>query len=119
LLTLGGVSRFKRGKQAASYLGLIPRERTSGGKQRQNRSASPLPLTGAGARRGQDSVLEAAALAEIRKARKEGRTIAPAIRLTAGLLPQASNANQHGHEGGLSELDSGAFVLIQSVLADR
>lgn len=34
VLTLGDVSRFKRGKQVASYLGLIPRERTSGGKQR-------------------------------------------------------------------------------------
>jgi transposase len=34
LLTLGDVSRFKRGKQVASYLGLIPRERSSGGKQR-------------------------------------------------------------------------------------
>jgi transposase len=34
VLTLGDVSRFKRGKQVASYLGLIPRERSSGGKQR-------------------------------------------------------------------------------------
>ena len=34
VLTLGEVSRFKRGKQVASYLGLIPRERSSGGKQR-------------------------------------------------------------------------------------
>ncbi len=34
VLTLGDVSRFKRGKKVASYLGLIPRERTSGGKQR-------------------------------------------------------------------------------------
>jgi transposase len=34
VLTLGDVSRFQRGKQVASYLGLIPRERTSGGKQR-------------------------------------------------------------------------------------
>jgi transposase len=34
VLTLGDVSRFKRGKQVASYLGLIPRERTSGGRQR-------------------------------------------------------------------------------------
>ena len=34
VLTLGDVSRFKRGKQVASYLGLIPREHSSGGKQR-------------------------------------------------------------------------------------
>ena len=34
VLTLGEVSRFQRSKQVASYLGLIPRERSSGGKQR-------------------------------------------------------------------------------------
>ena len=34
LLTLGDVSRFPRGKQVASYLGLIPREHRSGGHQR-------------------------------------------------------------------------------------
>ena len=34
VLTLGDVSRFPRGKQVASYLGLIPREFSSGGKQR-------------------------------------------------------------------------------------
>lgn len=34
VLTLGEVSRFKRGKQVASYLGLIPSEHSSGGKQR-------------------------------------------------------------------------------------
>jgi transposase len=34
VLTLGEVSRFRRGKQVASYLGLIPREYSSGGKQR-------------------------------------------------------------------------------------
>ena len=34
VLTLGEVGRFKRGKQVASYLGLIPREHSSGGKQR-------------------------------------------------------------------------------------
>lgn len=34
VLTLGDVSRFPRGKQVASYLGLIPRERSSGGRQR-------------------------------------------------------------------------------------
>ena len=31
---MGDVSRFPRGKQVASYLGLIPREYSSGGKQR-------------------------------------------------------------------------------------
>ena len=34
VLTLGDVSRFPRGKQVASYLGLIPREHSSGGQQR-------------------------------------------------------------------------------------
>jgi hypothetical protein len=34
VLTLRDMSRFKRGKNVASYLGLIPRERSSGGKQR-------------------------------------------------------------------------------------
>ena len=34
VLTLGNVSRFPRGKQVASYLGLIPRERSSGKHQR-------------------------------------------------------------------------------------
>jgi transposase len=34
VLTLGDVTRFRRGKQVASYLGLIPREYSSGGKQR-------------------------------------------------------------------------------------
>jgi transposase len=34
VLTIGDVARFRRGKQVASYLGLIPRERTSGGQQR-------------------------------------------------------------------------------------
>jgi transposase len=33
-LTLGPVQRFPRGKQVASYLGLIPREHSSGGRQR-------------------------------------------------------------------------------------
>jgi transposase len=33
VLTLGDVARFQRGKQVASYLGLIPREHSSGGKQ--------------------------------------------------------------------------------------
>jgi transposase len=34
VLTMGDVNRFRRGKQVASYLGLIPREYSSGGKQR-------------------------------------------------------------------------------------
>jgi transposase len=34
VLTIGDVSRFKHSKQVASYLGLIPREHSSGGKQR-------------------------------------------------------------------------------------
>lgn len=34
VLTLGDVSRFPRGKHVASYLGLIPREYSSGGQQR-------------------------------------------------------------------------------------
>jgi len=34
VLTMGEVNRFQRGKQVASYLGLIPREYSSGGKQR-------------------------------------------------------------------------------------
>jgi len=33
VLTIGDVSRFRRGKQIASYLGLIPREESSGGRQ--------------------------------------------------------------------------------------
>ena len=32
VLTIGDVSRFGRGKQVASYLGLIPREESSGGR---------------------------------------------------------------------------------------
>src|SRR5437870_759170 len=34
VLTMGDVQRFRRGKQVASYLGLIPREYSSAGKQR-------------------------------------------------------------------------------------
>ncbi len=34
VLTIGDVSRFKHSKKVASYLGLIPREHSSGGKQR-------------------------------------------------------------------------------------
>jgi transposase len=34
VLTIGDVSRFPRGKQVASYVGLIPREESSGGRQK-------------------------------------------------------------------------------------
>ena len=34
VLTMGDVTRFRRGKQVASYLGLIPREESSGGRQK-------------------------------------------------------------------------------------
>jgi transposase len=34
VLTIGEVERFARSKQVASYLGLIPRERSSGGRQK-------------------------------------------------------------------------------------
>ncbi len=34
VLTIGDVARFPRGKQVASYLGLIPREESSGGRQK-------------------------------------------------------------------------------------
>jgi transposase len=34
VLTIGAASRFRRGKQVASYLGLIPREESSGGRQK-------------------------------------------------------------------------------------
>lgn len=34
VLTIGDVQRFRRGKQVASYLGLIPREYSSGGRQK-------------------------------------------------------------------------------------
>ena len=34
VVTIGDVGRFQRGKQVASYLGLIPREHSSGGRQR-------------------------------------------------------------------------------------
>jgi transposase len=34
VVSLGDANRFQRGKQVASYLGLIPREHSSGGKQR-------------------------------------------------------------------------------------
>ena len=34
VLTIGDVTRFQRGKQVASYVGLIPREHSSGGRQR-------------------------------------------------------------------------------------
>jgi transposase len=34
VLTIGDLTRFARGKQVASYVGLIPREHSSGGRQR-------------------------------------------------------------------------------------
>ena len=34
VVTIGDASRFRRGKQVASYLGLIPREYSSGGRQK-------------------------------------------------------------------------------------
>jgi transposase len=34
VLTIGDVGRFSRSKQVSSYLGLIPREHSSGGRQR-------------------------------------------------------------------------------------
>jgi transposase len=34
VLTIGDVTRFRRGKQVASYVGLIPREESSGGRQK-------------------------------------------------------------------------------------
>jgi len=34
VLTIGDIGRFPRGKQVASYLGLIPREESSGGRQK-------------------------------------------------------------------------------------
>jgi transposase len=34
VLTIGDVGRFARGKQLASYVGLIPREHSSGGRQK-------------------------------------------------------------------------------------
>ena len=41
VLTLGDVSRFPRNKQVASCLGLIPREHSSGGRQKRRRSPYP------------------------------------------------------------------------------
>jgi transposase len=40
VLTIGPAARFPRGKQVASYLGLIPRERSSAGRQKLAPSAS-------------------------------------------------------------------------------
>lgn len=45
VLTIGPVERFARAKQVSSYLGLIPREHSSGGKQRLghiSKQGSPL-----------------------------------------------------------------------------
>src|SRR5437667_4133641 len=38
---MGDVSRFPRGKQVASYLGLIPREHSSGGRQKLGAITKP------------------------------------------------------------------------------
>ncbi len=46
VLTMGDVTRFPRGKQVASYLGLIPREYSSGGHQRlgtDQQAGEPVP----------------------------------------------------------------------------
>lgn len=45
VLTLGPWQRFRRAKQVASYFGLIPTERSSGGRQRLghiSKQGSPL-----------------------------------------------------------------------------
>ncbi len=41
-VTLGDVTRFRRGKQVASYLGLFPREHSSGGPQQLGAISSHL-----------------------------------------------------------------------------
>jgi transposase len=41
VLTMGDVSRFPRGKHVASYLGLIPREHSSGGRQKLGAITKP------------------------------------------------------------------------------
>ncbi len=41
VLTIGDVSRFRRSKQVASYLGLIPREESSGGRQKLGAISKP------------------------------------------------------------------------------
>ena len=45
VLTVGQVNRFATSKQLASYLGLTPREHSSGGKQRLDTSANRYQLT--------------------------------------------------------------------------
>ena len=58
VLTMGDVTRFARGKQVASYLGLIPREYSSGGHQRlgsiskQGKPVYEDAVGGSGASRG-------------------------------------------------------------------
>jgi len=55
---MGDVQRFRRGKHVASYLGLIPREDSSGGHQRlhsiskQGNRFSADVAGGSGAKRG-------------------------------------------------------------------
>jgi transposase len=58
-LTIGPAERFRRGKQIASYLGLIPSEYSSGGRQqaarthqRTRQSVSAWPAGGSGAECG-------------------------------------------------------------------
>src|ERR1700682_2782775 len=57
ILTIGEVSRFHRGKQVASYLGLIPREHSSGGRQRLGK------ITKQGNRFARTMMVEAAQIA--------------------------------------------------------
>ncbi len=58
VLTMGDVARFPRGKQVASYLGLIPREHSSGGHSgwaaisKQGNRFSAHVAGGSGADRG-------------------------------------------------------------------
>jgi len=58
MLTMGDVSRFPRGKRVASYLGLIPCEHSSGGRQKlgaiskQGQSHAAHVAGGSGTNRG-------------------------------------------------------------------
>jgi transposase len=58
VLTIGDVSRFRHSNQVASYVGLIPREHSSGGKQRlgaisKQGNRFPRPVAGGGRADGQ------------------------------------------------------------------
>lgn len=60
VLTIGPPQRFPRGKQVASYLGLIPRERSSGGRQiPEIRVWSWQPKTPAGRKKTPSDALRA------------------------------------------------------------